>query len=343
MTNHADVTNHNLHRSTIARGSVAGGDHRNGRPGANPCHRKQGMSKRLAALGAFSDSETVKYCRKRCTAAQDGKYFDINGKEQIADLELHFVEQALGRRGSLLDVGAVAGTFVNARRGVVAGWNSTAQRAFRAPGEAAESTGSVTRRSGGAPRSVLTGSQAPSDLFSDEKYRRALADRNVEIENRQIEVERSVGGEHILAQGLELMDAPIDETECGRICLHHSLRFLRRAGGVQDIRSVRRRVLRSCQSPLENEEPRSPASKTLELPADLHLRLGFRTEAGGSVSATTAFTEQSVRICRLRRAGAVESTGRRAAPGFTARKMEARVADRFGGRPGILKFSLPSK
>ena len=70
----------------------------------------------------FTESDTKDYYQTKYTTAEASTYYDPDYKLQISNIELDFVESAVKKRGSLLDVGAGAGHFVDLARS--RGWNA---------------------------------------------------------------------------------------------------------------------------------------------------------------------------------------------------------------------------
>lgn len=62
--------------------------------------------------GGFTESDTKAYYQTQYTTGEASKYFDLDYKSEISNIELDFVESVSKRPGSLLDVGAGAGIFV---------------------------------------------------------------------------------------------------------------------------------------------------------------------------------------------------------------------------------------
>src|SRR3990172_7925367 len=77
-------------------------------------------------------------------------------------------------------------------------------------------------------------------LRSDQHHRGTVLDWCVDVEDREIEMERCVRTEAILPYRRELLRAPIDEAERRCVGMHDPLRPTRRSGRVEDICKLQR-------------------------------------------------------------------------------------------------------
>ncbi len=72
--------------------------------------------------GGLTESETQEYYQNQYSPLHRNPYYDPDRKKQTAQIQLDFVSSCFGQPGSLLDVGAGAGAFVELARSI--GWRA---------------------------------------------------------------------------------------------------------------------------------------------------------------------------------------------------------------------------
>ena len=77
-----------------------------------------------------------------------------------------------------------------------------------------------------------------AQVLRNQEERGAVLDRDVDVEDRQVEVERRVAAEAILLGGLEDRRTPVHEAHGVLVREHHAFRHAGRAGGVEDVGEI---------------------------------------------------------------------------------------------------------